>query len=381
MYFKNAPNIRKNVRHNIRMRISAALLVFAGLFGSLLLQACQDLEPIFASLETEEKILTGNLSDQASIQGIAQIGGKYYVSTGVAMFHRNTSGGDWVRTSLPNGYSRTQNLVQVDNAPDQQAYFTAYRETAGKVSDMALFSMDPSGAAWSLIKSIPSISVNIQLAGPTLYASVGIPGTSSFNYYKDYAGSAVQLTDSGKSEFQGLLQGVAAFKGTDYVLVKGGLYSVSGSTLTRVDIDKAATGPFGGVYAYNDGTSDVLLVADGNRLWKTLDGTTWERKQSDTGRFFTKFIYISQSAFTGVLVGTSYFAGSYGKSEGYFELDGGNIQSITRPSGNKYTSGTLNKADVGGFYVSGNTFFVLTVGSGLWRGTYSASRSVDWFQE
>lgn len=376
MYFKNA-------RKNVRRRITAPLLVFVGLVGFLLLQACQDLDPIFASLETEEKILTGNLSDEASIQGMAQFSDVYYISTGVAMFHRKTSGGDWVRTSIPNGYSRTQNLVQVDTAPDQQAYFTAYREIAGKVSDMALFGIDPSGNT-SFIKSIPSISVNIQLAGPALYASVGA-GNGNFNYYKDYAASAVQLTESGKTEFAGFIQGVAAFNGIDYVLTKNGLYSVSGSALTRVDIrDSAgalAKGYFGGVYAYNDGTSDVLLVSNENNLWRTLDGTTWERKQSDTGRFFTKFSYISQSAFTGVLVGTSYYTGIFGKSEGYFELDGGNIQSITRPSGNKYTSGTLNKADVSGFYVSGNTFFVLTIGSGLWRGTYSASRSVDWFQE
>ncbi len=358
--------------------VGSALAV---LFCLMLLLGCKDTLAIFASLENEEKIETSNFPDQASIFGMAKLQGRYYAATGARLWDRKTSDSNWDKTNLLHGYSRVKQLVQA--AVDTTIYFIAYKESDRGVSEQALFRITTGGM--ERVRTENSLARIFITPRGTLFAC--LKNGENYEYYRDYE-KATPKSLVNANNVDGIILDVDEFNGsTKYVLTQRGLFTVTGTTLTVVTIDgNAGRGYMTGLLSYDsnaDGTKDTLVVSNKNYVWETKDGTAWTSYKVDSeATFFTDFLYIKQRAFTGLLVGTRNYLPGIGSSQGYRELRT-ESKDFKTPEGNKYTSGALHKADVLGFFLdeAENVFFVLTKGSGLWKGTYSNTRSIDWFLE
>ncbi len=352
------------------------------LFLLLFIQSCEEKVAIFASLENEEKIKTSNFPDKASIVGMGKINGRYYVSTGARMFDRETRSQNWGKTKLKHGYSRISKLVQAK--VDEPIYFIAYAEKNGEISKEALFKITAEKGVELIKKENKLQSLSIT-SGGQLFASVSVRGNDdTYTYYGEYEKESPSILAEAAD---GIILDAAEFQNKTYVLTQTGLRTLQGSEFkdVKASIDKDSD-PFiltgRGLLSYSDADKkEQLILTDKNNIWKTEDGKDWEIIKDSTSTFFTDAIYIEQRAFTGLLVGTRIY-NFLGKSDGYKELSD-DSKSFNTPSGNKYTSGALYKADVLGFFLDEeeNIFFVLTKGSGLWRGSYTNTLDIDWFLE
>ncbi len=367
-----------------KSRIYSSLpIVFSFIVISSFLFSCVEVEAIFASIESEEKIKTGNLNNNITVNGMARMGNLYLISTGVRMFHRKIDSDSWDTTVLPNEYKKVLMLTQ--ETPNTVAYFVTYKENDKKtIVDRVLYKMNPTSTSYTLtfMRNLDNVQ-NIILLNGVLYATERNADGKYYTIYANYeTASPTKIAD-----WDDILHDMAFFKNTVYLISRGGLFSLAGTTITQVDIvDTKSKSPLtsfiNGIYSYTDSATsqETLVLSNKGYIWATSDGTTWTRSTQESNTVYTDFIFINQSKFTGLLVGTRYFI-QIGRDKGYQELPDGKINTRRKPSGNKYTSGTLNTAAVLGFFLDEDTLFVRTKKQGLWRGNYTSSIKIDWFQE
>ena len=325
------------------------LLVFA-----LFLFACSDTEAIFAGIEKEEKIESGNLSDAATGQGMARIGNNYILSTGGALFYRNVNGNDWNILKLPENYEGATNLVEIYNT--ERAYVVLVEGYHTTPTEFAMYKLSVGGNVVSFDKIHTSKSfVNIYGVSNTdggtgtsgsdtndnVFAMVGDFESTSVNdvkYYKEYnTASPVVLTmkdtewPSGKElvKQSAIIIDVAYDSDTMryYLANESNVFFVNESTSTlevKKHEEEEPWGFIGGMYysmlsdtlfvssgRYSDGGSYVYAATDGK-------GETWSDSGKKTNRFFTRFKDISHTSYTGVIVGTAFNVRAFGRDEGVF---------------------------------------------------------------
>lgn len=393
------------------IRFISLCIIVQSLF---LVISCTDYEVIFASIESEEKIFTSNLSDETTGLGMALMNDNYLIATGGAIFYRNKNGSTWNTLKLPAGYEGANRIVEI--TPNLLAYAVLIKDYYKNSTDYTLFKLTPEA---NIVKFEPVhtssdfMDIAVQTGEGVVFAMVG--ETDNRKYYANYQNPdpeplTFSRTYNGVSKTtttnSGTMVGVAKYKEGFYLAIEGELFLYRKTTaiLEKVFVkaeDLDLTGYIGGVY-YST-IVDALLLSHGSAsdggsyLWKgiNIDGDgdpttddfvwTWTKSAKKSQSFYTCFVDIDQTAFTGVLVGTRYYRPGIGRDEGYIELPielpDGDINIQNTPIGNKYTSGKLDTSAVLGFYVDGTTFFVLTSNLGLWRGTYNATRSIDWFLE
>lgn len=389
---------------------------------SAIFVGCADTEAIFASIEKEEKIETGNLDDQVTGIGMAQIGDNYLLATGGAIFYRGISDKDWNTLELPDDFDGASKLIETKRG--EQAFAVLVKGFSKFTPDeFAMFEVTPAGAVAELTKvhsagtdflDIFAVSDTVGITqtgtsttGINIFAVVGnfsVSSTNSAKYYQHYETNTPQLLelDNTTTSYVGVSTTEhsatiidVAYDGINnqyYLANESSVYKVVGNKLELITPSPSSPlGYIGGIYfTPKDANTQVpqrLYVSSGRYAdvggyVRTYDPTsnTWADSGKKTSRFFTKFTYIEQVRFTGILVGTAYKRQTFGRDEGYFEMENGQL-SLDKPTGNKYTSGKLDTAGIMGFYVGENIFFVMTKAVGVWQGNYNNSTSVDWYLE
>lgn len=397
---------------------NAIVLFFLSLMGgmfALFFFSCSDTEAIFASIEKEEKIESGNLSDETTGQGMARIGNNYILSTGGALFYRNVNGNDWNILKLPESYEGAMNLVEVYNT--ERAYVVLVKEYYTEPSEFAMYKLSVGGNVVSFDKihsssdflNIYAVSNRDGGSGTTgtdandnVFAVQGVFSADAINdltYYQNYNTTSPNILQmkasdwpSGKELTKQSANVIDIAYDSDtttyYLANESNVFKITAGNILEVvkHGDSKPWGFIGGMY-YST-LYDTLFVSSGrytdggSYIYASTDeGSTWSNSGKKTNRFFTRFIDIDQTSYTGLLVGTSFNVRAFGRDEGYFELENGNVGTTDTPSGNKYTSGKLDTAGVMGFYKDSNVFFVMTKGLGVWRGNYNNGRSIDWYLE
>ncbi len=393
---------------------------------ALLSTACSSgLDAIFAGIESEVKVLTNNLNDKISSFGMVKVGDYYIIASGTRLFRRKVQGTNWSEWSIPSGYVVGRELVGAGN----EAYVLATNETENKSK---IFKIQ-TGVGSSSIEFVPvdnGIGAYIQ---KILYvATDATSGTllaqtkeSSGGGYKVYANSqstvATPLSlsnsvDEEKKMYFPFLQDSAFITeniSTEriFILTETQLYTMNatGTQLTQYVVqekeeDGSVIGSRSGGIAYIDALKSVYITdyrgsgtTSGKAyIWQgAIDSVNneivWTRSTAYSGSyFFTDFAYIERSEEPLVLLGTRYKNAAIGRDWGFREFvvrtDENsrkviNINSFDVPRGSYYSSVNLDESAVLGFYIDSDTIFVLTRNGGLWRGSYSGSRTVAWFLE
>ena len=384
-----------------KKNIVILFILIGGVYSCIFFTACSDTKAIYAEIEKEELIKTSNLSNVITAQGMIRFGDKYYVASGGALHTRFVSGENWSRATLPSGFDGISQIVSVN---DSTAYAILIRDFYKEISATALAKLTAKGSSIKFdIKQTVSFNdkqiakIFVVKGEDNVYASVlqsPYTNSSKYSYYKNYQKSSPKLltinnenAENQNAENQNdTITAVTKFKNIIYVSTQSQIFTLAGSgNLSPVKkINTKISGYIDSIYS----TEKFLYIANHEYLWRTNDGKDWNSALYSK-RMFTYFIEIKSSQFNGVLVGTRYLPSGFltdnAKDEGYYELDKGDINSLRKPSGNKYTSGMLDEAGIVGFFVDEktNNLFVFTYTQGLWRGNYEASRNrnIDWFQE
>ncbi len=363
------------------------MVVLASLFYS-----CTELEPVFASIENEEIIRTSNLPDKVTTLGMVRIGDLYVISTGGALYRRKVDGENWTVIPLPDGHQGVGDIVSLDPLA---SYVILIKDYHVNIGDTALFQIngDASTDTQLTFTSVQTVSkadgvlsrIFIIEGQDNVFANVSKQedGAALIDYYQNYQTASPQLIESDRNDYT---TGFVDLNGVTYVSTQSQLFELSAGSLNMVDVKTAEdnlTGLIGGAYV---SLANELYLSAQDSIWK-YDATTWTVATHPNIQF-TRFIEIDEVGFAGILVGTRFIPGSvltnsFGSDDGYRELAGGDIAEIAIPAGNKYSSGNLNMAGVLGFFHDDilDTLFVFTSSQGLWRGSYVASRDVDWFLE
>ncbi len=359
---------------------------------SLLFMACSDSKAIYAEIEKEELIKTSNLSNVITPSGMIRFGDKYYVASGGALHERLVDGEDWSRADLTSVFDGISQIVSVD---DSTAYAILVRDFHKEISQTALVKLTADGSSidFDVIKTLSFgteqlAKIFVVRGKDNVYATVlkaPYTGVSRYDYYENYQSDTRTILATDRND---IMTAVVSFKGTVYVSTQSQILTLAAGKLTEVEIiDKDSkekiTGYIGSIYS----NGKLLYIANHEYLWSSSDVINWDRSFYRQ-RMFTQFLEIESSNFNGLLVGTKYLPSGISvidsaRDEGYYELDKGDISSLRKPSGNKYTSGVLDESGVIGFFLDKKTdnFFVFTSSQGLWRGSYESSASIDWFQE
>lgn len=391
-----------------KRKIFFALPFFALPLLALLAQgilSCSDTKAIFAEIEKEEVIKTTNLPNNISPLGMVRLGDTYFLATSGALYKRGVNDDTWATHPLPDGYEGISSLVRLDAS---NAYAILIKGFYVEITDYALYKLTGTGASDTGISFEAKQSVSAQTAQLThiflvpgvdnVYATLMKPGQSGagakIDYYQDYQSETPRLMQYSSDtetydavDRNDLITDVVERRGTLYVSTQTQLFTLSNNILAEVEVKDSSenhlVGYLEGMYLSLD---DDLYLSSHERIWK-FNGATWTSAYYSEQQF-TKFTEINQPGFTGILVGTRYspsfiYQEIRGKDDGYYELENGDISNLVSPSGNKYTSGTLDEAGVRGFFNdrASNTLFVFTNKQGLWRGSYASTRDVDWFHE
>lgn len=364
---------------------------------------CDYIDPVFYGIAHEEKIETHNLQDDVTTFGMTKINGNYLIATGGAIYYRHENSDTWYRFTLPDGYEGANRIVEIEQ--EDTAYAILVKNLYTDISGYGLFKITTQGniAKFEPIRETTSseqILIFAQSGVDNLIAMVGNVD-DGWKFYQNYQSNTPNLLNvprviSDDTDItninEEIIVGVAqTTSGKLFVATTSRLFELntSTSTLTNVEVsltdDVPLQGFIRGIYYSNQYGKLLLSHArkseKGSYIWSTSDdGTTWIRSDKYGSRNLTVFIDITQTYFTGILVGTMFYP-TIGRDEGYLEMEDGDINTLYKPKGNKYTSGKLDTAGVIGFYVDGTEFFVMTSSLGLWKGTYSNSRSVDWLLE
>ncbi len=375
---------------------------------------------IFASIEREVAIQEGNLPKKVAVNGMVEfdLSGTgddvyYFAAVGGRVRFRRADGteSDWATIANPPGYdggSRPTSIVRVGDI-DSGTIYVSFIDSEGKRS--GIFTLDPGTRAFALVGTESSggerLIQRLFAVSDELFAATVTPGTSGtpthdLRHVALPTGTPVSIVVTDQSEpFIG-----AATDDTNnwFVTTKALFENLSASpdnSATEISIpSEARETSLGGIAVFNDGVQDFVYLSSRSGS-NVTGGSTGRIARAPVGddlslsvswtpitqndRAFTGFGAANLNSVSTILVGTyRTFAGSRSRVAspgGFMEIPEGTLAGIRRPAGNSYVAADFSKASVFGFFASGepefaDTVFVLTPGTGLWRGDYGGPEPV-----
>ena len=386
------------------------------LFAAIIAMTACDQGPvgIFASIEREVAIQEGNLPKNVAVNGMVEFEITidtvdvvyYFAAVGGRIRYRRADGteSDWSTIANPPGYdgsSRPTSIVRVGDI-DSGTIYVSFIDSEAKRS--GIFTLDPGTRAFALVGAESSggerLIQRLFALGPNLFAATVTPGSSGnpshdLRHVPLPTGTPVSIVVTDQSE---PFIGAATGNTNNWFATTSALYlnpfASPGVTATPISIPaEARETSLGGITVFDDSVflasrsgSTVTGGSTGRiaRAPVTADLTESISWTSDTrnDRAFTGFGVREGATAPGdtLYVGTyRTFSGSRSRivsPGGFMEIPGGALSGIARPTGNSYIAADFSKASVFSFFIpSGDpdTVFVLTPGTGLWRGDYGGS--------
>jgi hypothetical protein len=363
------------------MHMNARYLAIALITAFLVLSCEQGEIGIFSSIEQEELIKKGNLSENAAPVGMTRRGNTYYVALAGGIYQRDAREDgadiDWDGPAdPPSGLG--SNPYILDMVDFDGTIYVSYVSDDGR--EHGLFTYDPGNESWSdnlyadkQITRLLPIDTDGDGTANQLFASAG--DTAPFSLLRE---QVEVVSDAGTRIADG------THDGTEYIFISSSAV-YSGTDVSAGGLSKGVPSSWSGDSAPgSSGLSGILydpveghvFVGSSNGTIYRYDGADWNSAgmpDSDRPTDFAVFEEIDGDA-RGVVVGVSLLSDSSG---GYLEIPGSNLDNLDGPTGANYDSAEVDDAAIQEFYVDSNAdpqlLFALTGGTGLWRARYATS--------
>jgi hypothetical protein len=343
--------------------------IFINLILILLIFSCTDNENgIFYYLENEEEEKDDTLNNEITITHLAiDYNGYIYVTAGTSIYMLTTN---WYSINYPAGTGFCSALVIYNNI----MYGGFIDGSRGEL--WATTNFGTNGPIWTELSDSNNLITGKQILRLKIIGSYLVATTyndGNYNLYYSNDGSTFNYTNlpQQNTEILDIITDGSNYWAVtdDYIyLSAGGINNFSAAyTNPPVTADN-----YTGIY-FSANYGSYYIATDDGQIFQSFDAVTWTpsntQKVSGTSVTFTLFSEINRN----ILVGT--------RGYGYYEMTDGNIGSIDRLD--EFTSSDLYEGWVTDFYISGNTCFFLTSGSGLWHNTYTEASGwgEDWYRE
>lgn len=275
--------------------ISAIALL--GALTSMILASCSQ-DPIFAAIETEEKIREASVV--GAIHSIFALGSDIYVSNGYVL--RRTGGtGDWDKLDTPTDYGYG---LATDGTDVFGLFLSGTESTTGSVYVLE------SDDSWSSVPGSSGVEKIVNGSGQILAFRVD---NASRNAYS--------LTSAGMTAIPGAtglspIIGGVSFGGVSYFATTAGVYDVTGTAVSGA--------PNANISALT-ATAEALYVAAGSTIYQWTGGVWTSHAASSSPITGLSYLPLTDPVTGGTRQGILLYSG--GSKDGYREM------IIDRPAG------------------------------------------------